>query len=181
MSLFARYRAKFAAAALAATIGAGALLSAQPAQAGDAFVAGMLGGFIGANVLQPVYPVPVYPGPYYAGPAYPVYAGPPVIVHQPPVVIYEEPVYAEPVYAPHHRRRSLAAYDRYPPRHGAPAPSGDPRVVTYDDTVGGARVAGAEPWSPGWFDYCRSKFRSFDDRTGTFLGYDGNRHFCTVK
>lgn len=29
-----------------------------------------------------------------------------------------------------------------------------------------------------WFRYCSSRYRSFDPRTGTFLGYDGRRHPC---
>lgn len=34
------------------------------------------------------------------------------------------------------------------------------------------------PWSPGWYDYCASRFRSFNPRTGTFRGYDGRQYFC---
>lgn len=29
-----------------------------------------------------------------------------------------------------------------------------------------------------WLAYCSSKYRSFDPRTGTYLGYDGLRHPC---
>ena len=36
-----------------------------------------------------------------------------------------------------------------------------------------------QPWSRGWYNYCRSRYRSFDPRTGTFLGYDGREHFCS--
>ena len=176
-------RLKFAALALVAMAGSATLVSTQTAQA-DPFVAGLLGGLVGAAIVAPAYSVP----------AYPVYAAPqPVYVQPAPVVVYEEPVYAQPVYpAPAYTarpaysgpsgyrpaypvRRSLAEVDAYPPRHGGP------RVVTYEDSVGGQQFAGAEPWSPEWYDYCRAKFRSFDDRNGTFLGYDGQRHFCTVK
>lgn len=31
---------------------------------------------------------------------------------------------------------------------------------------------------PNWIAYCSAKYRSFDPRTGTFLGYDGLRHPC---
>lgn len=42
-----------------------------------------------------------------------------------------------------------------------------------------APVAGRpEPWSAAWYSYCESRYRSFDPRSGTFLGYDGQRHFC---
>lgn len=35
-----------------------------------------------------------------------------------------------------------------------------------------------QPWTPAWYAYCERKYRSFDPRSGTFLGYDGNRHYC---
>ncbi|EXL04390.1 BA14K family protein [Aquamicrobium defluvii] len=38
-----------------------------------------------------------------------------------------------------------------------------------------------EPWSPEWYRYCSDRYRSFDARTGTFLGYDGQRHFCQAN
>ncbi len=38
-----------------------------------------------------------------------------------------------------------------------------------------------EPWTPAWLSYCRSKFRSFNASSGTFLGYDGKRHFCVPR
>lgn len=193
MSIRTSFRTKIAAAAFVVMAGSATLMTAQPAEASDALAAGIIGGFVGATLFPPVYPAPVYPAP-----AYPVYAAPPVIYQPAPVVVYEEPVYVEPVYpAPvysarpaysgpsgyrpaYQQRRSLAEVETYDaPRHERPG-SG-PRVVTYDDTVGGTRIAGAEPWSPAWYDYCRSKFRSFDERSGTFLGYDGQRHFCTVK
>lgn len=31
---------------------------------------------------------------------------------------------------------------------------------------------------PNWISYCSAKYRSFDPRTGTYLGYDGLRHPC---
>ncbi len=38
-----------------------------------------------------------------------------------------------------------------------------------------------QPWSPEWYRYCRNRFRSFDENSGTYLGYDGKRHFCVAK
>lgn len=32
--------------------------------------------------------------------------------------------------------------------------------------------------SAGYVSYCSSKYRSFDARSGTFMGYDGYRHYC---
>lgn len=35
-----------------------------------------------------------------------------------------------------------------------------------------------KPWTNAWYDYCHSRYRSFNPRTGYFLGYDGDHHFC---
>ena len=35
-----------------------------------------------------------------------------------------------------------------------------------------------EPWSTAWLEACRQRYRSFNERTGTFRGYDGRDHFC---
>lgn len=49
----------------------------------------------------------------------------------------------------------------------------------YGAPVASAPPAGGyAPFSAGYVSYCSSKYRSFDARTGTFLGYDGRRHFC---
>ena len=37
---------------------------------------------------------------------------------------------------------------------------------------------GPPPWTPGWYDYCASRYRSFNPNTGYFVGYDGYPHFC---
>ncbi len=53
----------------------------------------------------------------------------------------------------------------------------------------GAATAAPPPPPPGyyarpyaadrdWLAYCSSKYRSFDPRSGTYLGYDGLRHPC---
>ena len=34
------------------------------------------------------------------------------------------------------------------------------------------------PWTPDWYAYCGSRYRSFNPRTGYFVGYDGYPHFC---
>ena len=31
---------------------------------------------------------------------------------------------------------------------------------------------------PGWIAYCARRYASFDPYTGTYLGYDGLRHYC---
>jgi hypothetical protein len=38
-----------------------------------------------------------------------------------------------------------------------------------------------EPWSREWYRYCSNRYRSFDSRTGTYVGYDGREHFCAAN
>ena len=35
-----------------------------------------------------------------------------------------------------------------------------------------------EPWTPGWVSYCRSKYRTFNARTGYYYYKPGRRRFC---
>jgi hypothetical protein len=37
---------------------------------------------------------------------------------------------------------------------------------------------GPPAWTPDWYSYCYSRYRSFNPNTGTFIGYDGYEHFC---
>jgi hypothetical protein len=39
-------------------------------------------------------------------------------------------------------------------------------------------VYGPPPWTAEWYAYCANRYRSFNARTGTFMGYDGQPHFC---
>ena len=34
------------------------------------------------------------------------------------------------------------------------------------------------PWTPDWYAYCASKYRSFDRYSGTFQPYHGPRRLC---
>lgn len=45
----------------------------------------------------------------------------------------------------------------------------------YDDDDGGYYVTTADGDE---IQRCRERYRSFDEATGTFLGYDGERHVC---
>ena len=36
------------------------------------------------------------------------------------------------------------------------------------------------PWSRAWMRYCSQRYRSFDPGTGTFIGNDGDEHFCVA-
>lgn len=66
-----------------------------------------------------------------------------------------------PVYADPYPRRPIRAY---------------PERVYLDEYAGSL-----EPWSPGWYDYCSDRYRSFNPRSGTFMGYDGQEHFCVAN
>jgi hypothetical protein len=60
-------------------------------------------------------------------------------------------------------------YSAPPPVYYEPAPVYRPAPVYYGS---------AEPWTPEWYAYCESRYRSFNARTGYFLGFDGQYHFC---
>jgi len=34
------------------------------------------------------------------------------------------------------------------------------------------------PWTPAWYRYCSSKYRSFNPKTGRFLAYSGQYKMC---
>jgi hypothetical protein len=77
---------------------------------------------------------------------------------------YDEPIYDEPIYRdPEPRPRPHRPY------------YAEPSVVYYQD-----RPA-LQPWSPEWFRYCGDRYRTFDPDTGTFVGYDGEEHFCAAN
>jgi hypothetical protein len=37
---------------------------------------------------------------------------------------------------------------------------------------------GPPAWTPEWYTYCGQRYRSFNPRTGYFIGYDGLPYFC---
>ncbi|TCT05656.1 BA14K family protein [Aquabacter spiritensis] len=52
------------------------------------------------------------------------------------------------------------------------AQANQPPTVYYAPGPGGG------PNQAQWIAYCSNKYKSFDPRTGTYLGYDGRRHPC---
>lgn len=66
--------------------------------------------------------------------------------------------------------RSYVAPGYYAPGYYAPGYYDPPRVVYSPGRY--------QPWSAAWYSYCEARYRSFDPRSGTFMGYDGRRHFC---
>lgn len=65
-----------------------------------------------------------------------------------------------------------------PPVEYYPAPP--PRVVYTRPAP--VYVAGSlQPWTPSWYRYCENTYRSFNPRSGTYTGYDGQQHFCAAN
>ncbi len=84
------------------------------------------------------------------------------------------PVYREPAYRhPHASVRPSPDRHYFPP---APSHVTVTRTVTYEPVY-----ATFEPWTPEWYRYCQDRYRSFDPASGTFMGYDGIRHFCEAN
>lgn len=80
-----------------------------------------------------------------------------VLASDPPYrSVYDEP-YREPVARP----RPVRPYYT------------DPNLVQYRPSL--------EPWTPEWYSYCSATYRSFDAQTGTYMGYDGQSHFCVAN
>ena len=57
--------------------------------------------------------------------------------------------------------------------YGAAAPYGYYDDGYYDEPVVSVAPAGGDD-----VEYCRQTYRSYDVRSGTYLGYDGLRHAC---
>ncbi|WP_137155802.1 BA14K family protein [Rhizobium sp. FKL33] len=126
---------------------------------GDAVAAGVIGlaagAIIGGALASDPEPEVIYrPRRVYVEPE-PVYVEPaPRRVYVEPDVVEED--YVEPQRDP----------DYYPNR---------PARSRIDVSTGGA----LEPWTARWRAYCADRYQSFNARTGTYKGYDGQDHFCT--
>ena len=64
------------------------------------------------------------------------------------------------------------------PRYYAPSYHYQPAPRVYYEPAPAVGGYGLVPWSPEWYAYCDDRYRSFNPRTGYFLGYDGEYHFC---
>ncbi|MEO4001321.1 BA14K family protein [Mesorhizobium sp. CAU 1732] len=82
-----------------------------------------------------------------------------------PDVVYR---YDDPYYAP-------------APVYEEPVRYYEPPVRVYEQPVYVEPYASFEPWTREWYRYCGDRYRSFDPRSGTFMGYDGIRHFCVAN
>lgn len=68
-----------------------------------------------------------------------------------------------------------------PPRRYYYVPDDQPRVYYRSTYVRPVYRGGLEPWSRSWYRYCSDRYRSFDPRSGTYVGYDGEEHFCIAN
>jgi len=152
---------------------------------GDVIGAGIIGLALGSIIIgsndhrrrraDHIYQeLPAYPPPGYVYGYQPdYYVVPEVIVERPYPQDYR---YNPPEVRPEYHRRND---DFNKPREHRKASKSEPRVITYEEAMNNNKTA--EPWTPAWLSYCRSKFRSFNASSGTYLGYDGKRHFCVPK
>ena len=75
--------------------------------------------------------------------------------------------------------------DRNPLRHPRPRPIRDwefdaePGVEYYGVQSNYGREF--DRWSKRWYRYCEQHYRTFDPRSGTYLGRDGREHFCLAE
>jgi hypothetical protein len=67
-------------------------------------------------------------------------------------------------------------YDGY---YGGPRPVPVPRYYAAPRVAYNAGYA--QPWTRGWYEYCSDRYRTFNPRTGTFVGNDGEQHFCAAN
>ncbi len=81
------------------------------------------------------------------------------------------------------RVETVPVRPRHDPAYYPPEPVSsrrdEPRVIYADEQD--EYYAPPEPWTRDWYRYCHSRFRSFDPESGTYLGYDGYRHFCQAR
>jgi hypothetical protein len=88
--------------------------------------------------------------------------------------VYAEPRYEEPYYAARRyleQRHAAPEYYQVEPRRPAYAASSHQHYVWQP-------AHGLQAWTPEWYDYCSRRYRSFDPRSGTFMGYNGLRQMC---
>lgn len=118
----------------------------------------------------PSYARPYYGRPYYARPYY----GRPY---------YGRPYYGRPYYGGYRYRPYYGGYYRPYYGYGYGYDPGAAVAAGIFGLAAGAIASSAIAGPPrrydsSWVAYCSRKYKSFNPRTGTYLGYDGRRHVC---
>ncbi|MCV3764799.1 BA14K family protein [Rhizobium sp. TRM95796] len=108
----------------------------------------------------------------------------PEVIYRPRRVYVEpEPVYVEPaprrVYVEPAPRDVYAEPDTLDEDYAAPAQDEDYYPARPARRQVDASAATLQPWTARWRAYCAERYQSFNARTGTYRGYDGQDHFCT--
>jgi hypothetical protein len=149
---------------------------------GPGIAAGVIGGAVVAGAIiasrPPGYVVyEGYPQPVYAPGCY--WASQPVYDSAGRVVGYTgQPVQVCPGYAPPPPGGATPGYAGGPPAGAPPGYAGGPPAGAPPGYAGGP-PAGAPPGYAGDpVASCMQRFRSYDPKTGTYLGNDGQRHSC---
>ncbi|MGC4245030.1 BA14K family protein [Agrobacterium tumefaciens] len=161
MSSFAA-KTVLAIAVAAATIVPFSSASANDWDRRDRRDAAVLGGVLGLAAGVAVGSALSNRGPVYDEP---VYVDPPVRRYAAPQPVYDS--YEEPDYR-YYRPQPQPAYRAQPVYDNRPVYGQRPVYRTI------------EPWTNAWYDYCSQRYRSFNSRTGTYVGYDGQSHFCVA-
>lgn len=73
---------------------------------------------------------------------------------------------------------SQPRYYAQPPRYYAAPPPVYAPPPAYYPAPAPVVVYRPAPWSPGWYEYCSNRYRSFNPNTGYFLAYSGQYQFC---
>jgi BA14K-like protein len=143
---------------------------------GDALAAGAVGliagALIGGALAQPqrhqrVYiDPPVYPQADYGDNSY----GEPDPYYTRPRQVYVDPYNNDGYYQ---QPRVIIRQQVYQPRVRTWIPPRQ-RIIATDS------YSSLQPWSPEWFDYCSTRYRTFNPHTGTFRGRYGRTYFCTA-
>jgi hypothetical protein len=143
---------------------------------GPGIAAGVIGGAVVAGAIIASRPpgYVVYEGysqPLYATGCY--WASQPVYDGAGHVVGYKgQPVQVCPGYVPPPPAGAPPGYAGGPPAGAPPGYAGGPPVGSPAEYAGGPGYPGDPVAS------CMQRFRSYDPKTGTYLGNDGQRHSC---
>lgn len=88
------------------------------------------------------------------------------------------------------QERDWRSWNRGPPHHRPPVVvvKPDPGAAFWGGVFGGVLTQWWQSNRPGreeernadWLASCSTRYKSFDPYTGTYLGYDGLRHRCTL-
>lgn len=141
-----------------------------------AIALGAAGAIIGLSALAAAN-AQAYPAPTPYGYGAPVYAPGSYGYSYDDEVGYPEEAYPPTAGYPVENDYATGNLDAYaPPPPPVPAQSNPPRR-NFASSQTQTSLA-PEAWSQDWYNYCASKYRSFNAQTGYFTAYSGEQKFC---